>query len=472
MTGKRKFLSRVWVLMGIVFVDMLGFLTVLPLLPFYAQDLPLLPPVLEEMVAEVWPAAEEDPLSALEQARQAPASGEPGAPPPTPGQPPETPPAEANKTIIGVLIAAFAFAQLATSPLWGRASDRLGRRPMILLGVALSAVAYVLFGMAGSVLTLLISRLVQGVGAGNIGVVQAYVSDLVPPGERTMAIGWVTVATSAGVMIGPALGSLATDLGRAAPGFIAAGLCLVNLIFAWILLPESSDGGDEATAETGPGAGSGVENPVEPGGAPAESPTSLLRSVLRIVLHPRSRLASLVWIYALGMMAFMALNGVVALYLEEVFDFTERTIGWFYVYVGAVSTVMRGFVLGPVVKRLGEVRTLRTGVCSIAVGLAAIPFADQLWDLALVVLLVPVGTALLFPATTSLVSQVSKRKEVGQSLGVQQAFGGISRMLGPLWATAAYEYLSIRAPFWIAAILMGCVLLVTLRLPLETNGEG
>lgn len=411
----RAFLKRVGVLMAIVFVDMLGFLIVLPLLPFYAEDL------------------------------------------------------GASETVVGVLISAFAFAQVITSPFWGKLSDRYGRRPMILLGLILSSLSYALFGIAETVAVLLVSRLVQGAGAGITGVVQAYVSDAAPPGNRTQALGWVTVATSAGVMIGPAVGSLATELGRSAPGFVAAGLCLLNFVFAWFLLPESEsaeEDGDKPKDTTVP------EAPTDEAAPPAVEPRSLGRAVRQVLLHPGSSLAILIWIYALGMMAFMALNGVVALYLERVFGFTEASIGWFYVYVGAVSTLMRGIVLGPVVKRLGEVRTLRVGVVSIAVGLAAVPLAFNLVSLAAVVLLVPVGTALLFPATTSLVSQASRRGEVGQSLGVQQAFGGVSRMIGPLWATAAFQYLSIEAPFWIASGLMIAVLGITLRVSRNEGHRG
>lgn len=401
----RAFLKRVWVLMAIVFVDMLGYLVVLPLLPFYAEDL------------------------------------------------------GASAVTVGILVSAFAFAQVITAPFWGRLSDRYGRRPLILVGLLISAASFFLFGLAGSVTVLLISRLVQGAGAGNIGVVQAYVSDAVPPSERTQALGWVTVASSAGVMIGPAVGSLSTELGDAAPGFVAAGLCLLNFVFAWFLLPESANAEDldDGAKREGTEGEPAAPQPIEP--------RSLGRSIHQVLFHPRSTLATLIWIYALGMMAFMALNGVVALYLERVFGFTKLTIGWFYFYVGGVSTLMRGFVLGRVVKRLGEVRTLRLGVVSIATGLAAIPWASNLVVLWVVVLLVPVGTALLFPATTSMVSQSSPRGEVGQNLGVQQSFGGVSRMVGPLWATAAFQYVSIQSPFWIAAGLMAVVLLITLRVP-------
>lgn len=405
MSGK-AFLRRIWVLMAIVFVDMVGFLVVLPLLPFYAESM------------------------------------------------------GASATAVGVLISVFAFAQLTTAPFWGNLSDHYGRRPMILLGLLTSAAAYFLFGLATTVWVLLLSRVVQGVGAGINGVVQAYVSDAAPPGQRTQAIGWVTVATSAGVMVGPAVGSLATLLGESAPGFIAAGLCLLNFIFAWFLLPESFTESDlEEGTEGAEGAGEAVRGPsvATADGAPATAGLdlgSIRHAIAQVLRHPRMPLATLIWIYAFGMMAFMAMNGVVALYLERAFEVTKESIGWFYVYVGGVSTLMRAFVLGPVVRRLGDVRTLRLGALSVAVGLGTLPLATHLWNLALVALFVPVGTALLFPATTSLVSQQSRPSEVGQNLGVQQAFGGVSRMLGPLWATAAFQYLSIASPFWIACGLM------------------
>lgn len=403
-------LKKVWVLMAIIFVDMVGYLVVLPLLPFYAEDF------------------------------------------------------GASEIMVGALIAAFAFAQVATAPLWGRASDRYGRRGMILASLVVSTASYVLFGLANSVALLLVSRLVQGVGAGTIGVVHAYISDAVKADRRTEALAWVTVASSTGVMLGPVLGSLSVELGHWAPGFVAAGLCLLNLVFAWRFLPESSDGHPQE-GEPAP------EAPEGSGTAPTLEPGSLRRELGRVLFQPGRELTRLIWIYALGMMAFMALNGVVALYLERVFDFTEESIGWFYFYIGGLSALMRGLVVGPVVRWLGEVRLVRIGAVSIALGLALVPFAWSRLSLALMVLFIPVGTALLFPATTSLVSQASRHRDVGQSLGVQQAFGGISRMVGPLWATAAFQYLGIRTPFWLASALMGMVLLIALTVPVRRERE-
>ena len=394
----RAAMRRIGVLMGTVFVDMIGFLIVLPLLPFYGERF------------------------------------------------------GATETTIGLLIATFAFAQLASAPLWGRLSDRWGRRPVILGSLLVSAGAFVLFGMAESVWLLFLSRLVQGVGGGTTGVVQAYVSDSMAPDQRTRGLGWLTAATSAGVMIGPLLGSAAAGYGESAPGFLAAGLCLANFAFAWKLLPESIGGPEEAEAERRDAAA----------GKPPRQRPSLVQAIVQVLSHPASERSRLVWIYALGMMAFMAMNGVIVLYLDRVFDVSEREIGWFYTYVGGVSLLMRALLLGPINRRLGDVMTMRAGALALGLGLALTPTASGFAGLAVVILLVPIGTALLFPATTSLVSRLSARRETGQNLGVQQGFGGVARMLGPIWSTAVFQHVGLAAPFWMAGGLMAVVVLISL----------
>jgi len=377
----RAYLGRLWVLMLTVFVDMMGFLIVLPLLPFYAERF------------------------------------------------------GASPTAIGGLVAVFAIAQLAVAPVWGRLSDRYGRRPMIIAGLAISAVSYVLFESAGTVWLLFASRIVQGVGAGTNSVVQAYLSDAVPPERRSQALGWLTAAASAGVMLGPAVASLAASLGTVGPGYLAAALCVFNLLFAWRNLPEPK-----------------VDRPPTEKKAPGRGPTT--RLFLDVVRHPRGRISSLIWIYAAGMMAFMAMNGILALYLGRRFGIDEKTIGWFYTYVGGVSLIMRSLMLGPAVRRFGEVRLLRIGALTIAVGMVTLPLAASIAQLAVAAAFVPIGTAFLFPTGTSLVSKRAAAGETGAVLGVQQSVGGVARMAGPLWAGVAFEHLGIRSPFWIGAGLM------------------
>ena len=143
---------------------------------------------------------------------------------------------------IGRLIASFSIAQLLSAPIWGRVSDRYGRRPALLIGLSASAVAYAVFGIADAVWLLFASRIVQGAGGGTTGVAQAYVADTVEPKDRARALGWLSVGHGGGRHVRPGDRLLRVALGPAAPGLVAAGLCLVNVVFAWKWLPESRAG--------------------------------------------------------------------------------------------------------------------------------------------------------------------------------------------------------------------------------------
>jgi multidrug resistance protein len=374
------------------FVDMVGLLMVLPLLPFYTVDL------------------------------------------------------GGSGLMVGVLVSSYAVAQLLSAPLWGRVSDSYGRRPALLYGLAFSAVAYVIFSFATSIWILLLSRLVQGAGGGTTGVIQAYVADATEPENRARSLGWISAATNLGVAIGPVLGSLTFVWGREAPGLFAAALCLLNIGFAWRFLRESHD----------------VEAASSEGFRVRRSREAMIAVVVR-GSEPASRL---IWIYAITMGAFQGMTAVLALFLAYRFDVTEESIGYFFMYIGAISVLTRAAVLGPVVDRLGEARLSRYGTVTLALGLLTIPFASSYVTLALAVALVPIGTAFTFPCITSLLSRVIHRHERGLYMGVQQTFGGLARVVGPLWAGWAYDHLGVGVPFWTGAALV----LGTLLLGLGMNG--
>ncbi len=361
----------------------------------------------------------------------------------------------ASDLMVGVLISAFFLGQLVTGPLWGRFADQHGRRPAILAGLVLSGVAFSLFAYAssdhalawlgshGALGLLLLMRVGQGVGAGTVSVVQAYVSDSTAPAERAKALGWVTAAITTGVLIGPKLGSLAFHFGPTAPGLLAASLCAVNLISAWRWLPETLR--PEKAAQKG-------------------QPRFSIRASSRALLaQPGSQIATLTWTYALGMLAFFSLNGVIGLFLKDRFQFTEATIGDFFTYIGVVGLVSRAALIGLAVRLVGEVGTLRLGCLAMTTGLFLVPFAHSLPALAVAAIFMPLGTALLFPATTSLSSQHYAEHERGAGLGVQQAFGGTARMLAPLWSTFAYGK-NQTLPFFLAGGLMVLVTLYSLRI--------
>jgi MFS family permease len=163
----------------------------------------------------------------------------------------------------------------------------------------------------------------------------------------------------------------------------------------------------------------------------------------------------MIWIYSAAMMAFMAVNAVLALFLQRRFGITADTIGYFYTYIGAINIVMRGGVLGRMVDRLGEIRVLRLGTLALCLGQLLLPLMHTIPLFAAAVALVPIGTSLLFPATSSQVAKHAPPGHVGEFMGLQQAFGGVARMLGPFCAGAIFQYLGEPWPFWLAALVMG-----------------
>ncbi len=378
------------------FVDMVGLLAVLPLLPFYALKF------------------------------------------------------GANGLVIGLLVSSFAIAQLIAAPFWGRVSDRYGRRPALLIGLGASTIAYVVFGFADSIWLLFISRLVQGAGGGTVSVIQAYVADATQPRDRAKALGWLSAATNLGVTIGPVIGSLTHSWGDAAPGLFAAGLCLVNMGFAARFLTETHTG-----TERQPGVRVGTSR----------------EAVIRVVTHSAEPAPRLIWIYSITMGAFQAMTAVLALFLAARYGVDERNIGYFFMYVGAISVVTRAFVLGRMVNWLGEARLSRVGLVTLAAGLATMPLTHSYATLAVSVALVPVGTAFTFPCVTALLSKVIGSHERGLYLGVQQTFGGMARVLGPLWAGFAWDHLGIGWPFWTSAALVLGVIFLGLDMERYTEPE-
>jgi multidrug resistance protein len=405
--------AKLAVLMVTAFIDMVGLLMIVPLLPFYAESL------------------------------------------------------GGGGLVVGLLVSSYAVAQLISAPYWGRLSDRHGRRPALLVGLTASAIAYVIFGYASSLWLLFLSRIVQGAGGGTVSVIQAYVADATPPEERAKSLGWLSAATNAGVVIGPALGSFSMGAGRHAPGLAAAALCLVNILFAMRYLTESRDMG-EANAR-----------PVAKGRS--------REAILRVVTHSSEPASRLIWIYSLAMGAFQGMTAILALFLAARFAVTTKTIGYFFMYLGAISMLTRAVILGRAVDRFGELRLSRLGAGLLTLGLAAIPFTRPVGDphllaslfggaapgwivtlapyvpLAIALALVPLGTAFTFPCVTAMLSQVTPSHERGLYMGVQQTFGGMARVIFPILAGWMFDRV-IGLPFLVSAGLVVATIFLGLGL--------
>ena len=407
----RKIPAKLFVLMATAFVDMVGLLMIIPLLPFYVKTL----------------GGEGVTILGVR---------------------------VGIGIIVGFIVSAFTVAQLLSAPAWGRFSDRVGRRPTLLIALGASAIAYLIFGFANSLLLLFLSRIVQGAGGGTVGVIQAYVADSTAPQDRARALGWLSATTNLGVALGPVLGAFAIALGKrdlmpgpatlqmghAAPGLLAAALCLVNMLFASRYLTESRDPEEHAHTD-----------------APRRSSREAIWQVISHSNEPSSRL---IWIYAISIGAFQGSFSVLALFLNARFQVTEQTIGYFFMYVGSISVFTRVLLLGRAVDWLGEAKLSRVGLLLLAAGVVGMPLSRNLWMLAIAVALIPLGTAFTFPCVTALLSRVIAPRERGLYMGMQQTYGGVARIIAPLFFGWSFDTLGVSSPyFFSSAFILGTIFL-------------
>lgn len=412
----RKIPAKLLVLMATAFMDMVGLLMIIPLLPFYVKTL----------------GGEGINILGFH---------------------------FGIGIIVGFIIAAFTVAQLLSAPLWGRFSDHVGRRPALIIALTASAIAYLIFGFADSLLLLFLSRVVQGAGGGTVGVIQAYVADSTEPQNRARALGWLSATTNLGVALGPVLGSFAIALGKhdilpgpstlqmgqAAPGIIAAGLCLINIAFAARYLTESRDASERHAA----------------GGQPRRKSREVIWRVISHSSEPSSRL---IWTYAIAIGAFQGSFSVLALFLNARFQVTEQTIGYFFMYIGSISVFTRVLLLGRMVDWLGEAKLSRLGLVLLASGVAGMPLAWNLWMLGITVALIPLGTAFTFPCVTSLLSRVISPLERGLYMGLQQTYGGVARIIAPLFFGWSFDTLGVSSPYFFASAFIIATILLGLGL--------
>ena len=380
--------SRLAVLFASVLVDMIGFGIVLPLLPFYAESM--------------------------------------GA---TPFQ-------------VTVIIASFSAMQLAAAPIWGRVSDRHGRRPLIVAGLFASSVSYLIFGLAQTLWVLLLSRLAAGAAGGTISVAQAYVADATDEEGRAHGLGLLGAASGLGILLGPMIGGFFATWGYSVPGYVAAGLCAANGVAAIMLLPES-----RGTEERRPEAGE----------------ASTMRGWFRAMV--RFPLSLLLSVYFLCITSFTAMTAVLALYLERVFGLGASAMGIVFSIAGGATVVVRGGIVGRLVRKLGEPHTVRLGAGVLAASILAIAWLPGANWLGVVVPVWAFGTGILFPSLASLVSRATDRQSQGSILGGSQIVGGTGRVLGPIWAGLLFQHVGIRSPFHVGAVLVALGVVLALRIP-------
>jgi multidrug resistance protein len=331
---------------------------------------------------------------------------------------------------VGMLATSFSLMQFLFAPLWGRWSDVIGRRPVILIGLLGSAVSYLTFGLAQSLVLLFVSRCLAGVAGANISTAQAFIADSTAPENRAKGMGMVGAAFGLGFIFGPALGGFLSQWGYQAPAFFAAALSFANFIAALAFLPES---------------------------LPADRRTiARRRTRLQAFEHAlnRPRLPTVLVVFFLIVSAFASFESMFALYSQARFGFTSVTIGYLFAGVGVVLAVVQGLLVGRVVKRVGEHRLAPAAIALLSVGLGLVSIAPSVPALAAACGIIALGMGFQSPSMLSVISQLSDRADQGSALGVSQSLGSLARIVGPLWGGFVFDRFGHAAPFISAALLM------------------
>jgi len=391
-----------------VFIDLVGFGIVLPLLPIYTRNL-----------------------------------GAPG-------------------WMIGAIMASFSAMQFLFAPSWGHLSDRIGRRPVLLVSTAGAALSYALFALGSGLAppialwVLLGSRVFAGICGANITVAQAYIADITPPADRSRKMGLIGMAFGLGFIFGPALGGLSIHLlGVQGPGWVASGLCALNFALAFAILPESWKPSSEHVA-----------------GRPR------LAQWLHTFSHPKIGL--LVAVFFLATFCFTCFETTLGLLVGRNFhldvhsDQDAKIIGYLFAYCGVIGAGIQGGAIGRMVKKSGEPRVIANSLFLVALGMAPIPFiqgrAAGAWLLLLAALgVLSVGSSLTRPPVFGLISNLTPAHEQGATIGVAQSAGSLARIVGPIFAATLLDY-SAPLPYLICSgISLLTAMLVVQRLCRETQ---
>ncbi|MEH2198077.1 MFS transporter [Nostoc sp.] len=383
----------IFVLFLTVFIDLLGFGIILPILPLYAEQF------------------------------------------------------GANPNEATLLVAIYSLMQFLFAPLWGRFSDRYGRRPILLLTLFGSVIAYAGLSFANSLWMLFLARSLAGMMAGNISTAQAYIADITTPVNRARGMGIIGAAFGLGFILGPAIGGLliGSDPNNAnfhLPSLFAGGFSLLALLCALILLPESLNSETKAKIQVH---------------------RHRQRRLNLLQLSQRPQFCVLVGIYFLVTFAVAAMDSTLALWSKQQLNWGPQQTSYLFAFMGIVSTIIQGGLIGFLKKHFGEVKLLILGILGLGLGLLLIGFSQSLILLLVATTLVALGISISQPILNSLISQMTAPEEQGQILGIASSCSALARICGPTWAGVSFMKFGIYAPFLSGALVMLVALNLSFR---------
>jgi MFS transporter, DHA1 family, tetracycline resistance protein len=342
---------------------------------------------------------------------------------------------------VGLLLMSYSLMQFFFTPVWGRLSDKVGRRPMLLMSLAASAIGYLIWGFSGSLWMLFLSRIVAGFGNANLAVAQAYISDVTTVENRAKGMGLIGAAFGLGFVLGPAIGGYAASFGPHVPGFAAAACSIIDLVLTFFFLPEPpkrSLAGHERFALSGD-------------------------FYTRTLKNHQLRLPLL--IFFISTFAFSNMEATLVLLTEKQFRFAPEQNGLMFTYIGFLMVMVQGGLIGRLSKKYGEAKLVILGTMLVALGLLATPATTSIPVLLLALALLAIGSGINNPSNQSIISKLAPASEVGGVMGVSQSLGTLGRILGPLVGGAAFQYLGMSSPYWIGAAAMAVAFALSLSLP-------
>ena len=358
----------------------------------------------------------------------------------------------ATPRTVGLLFASYSIMQLIFSPILGRLSDRYGRRPVLLLSIIGTGIGFLILGLARTLTLLFVGRILDGITGGNISTAQAYIADVTTPENRAKGMGLIGAAFGLGFIFGPVIGGILSPFGIQVPFFFAAGLCFANALLLYFTLPETVTHDHPARASAARGRG--------------------LSQLLESLKQPR--LAFVLIIYFMFVVAFSVMVSSFSFYVMFRFGYDAQHAGYLFAYVGLISVIVQGGLIGRLVKRFGEIALVILGALCFSFSLFAVPFvgpaAGGLAGLLIGGGIFSLGNSLATPALISLASKTAGQADQGTVLGVTQSVASLARAVGPFLAAVlinssvahngadgAPHFMSdhsLFVTFWTAAALM------------------
>ena len=337
---------------------------------------------------------------------------------------------------VALLLALYALAQLLFSPMWGWISDRLGRRPVILVSLFGTVVSFLVLAFADSIGALYAARIVGGFFAATIGTAQAVVTDVTRPEDRSRGMAVIGAAFGAGMIVGPMLGGLLSELGPKFPFYAVAALAAANWLLAWLRLPESRPAG------------------LSPPGW-FEFWHSLVPTPLRLVaaVHER-RIALYLYFFFHLFTAFAVLEALITLYVGTRFGASMLDVGLLFAWIGLVLVLTQAIGLRRLARRLDEAQLVATGLAAMGIGLAALPGLPDFGWFFPAGAVIAFGNGIAIPAFTSLYSKACRAERAGELLGQSQAMATTGRIVGPVCGGLLMQSVSPGAPFLVAGAMM------------------